>query len=48
MSNLEYNLEYLLKRMSRSIQEDNNYEIIEDYVAIYLLRLQIKSKNVEY
>ena len=42
------NLEYLLKRMSRSIQEDNNYEIIEDYVAIYLLRLQIKSKNVEY
>jgi hypothetical protein len=48
MSNLEHNLEYLLKKISRSIQEDNNYDIIGDYVAIYLLRLQIKSKNVKY
>jgi hypothetical protein len=40
-------LEILLERMSRNIQDKRNYGLIGDYVALYLLRLQVKSRNVE-
>jgi hypothetical protein len=48
MNDLEHNLEYLLKRIAINIQEGKNYDLIGEYVAIYLLRLQVKSRNVEY